>query len=228
MQDQVTARARELLDRCGLGFVPMRVALLLVGVCATLVVVAVVRWQPWRDDGFTIRESAAADAAVEASSEAFSLSSSEPTTVIVHVVGAVRHPGVFELPAGSRAIDAVEAAGGLLPNAGAEGLNLAAPLSDGEQVCVPTLDELASGTGGAAGTGRGAAVLGGGSPAKVDLNSASESELDTLPGVGPSTAAKIVADREQNGPFGSPEDLMRVAGIGAKKFESLKELVTVR
>jgi len=140
-------------------------------------------------------------------------------TVTVHVVGEVRRPGVYQLPGGSRAADAVAAAGGLLGPADQGAVNLARVVADGEQIAVPREGEGGSvGTaGGTAGTAR---------PGKIDLNTASEAQLDTLPGVGPSTAAKIVSDRTENGPFRTVDDLLRVPGIGPSKFDSLKDLVT--
>jgi len=148
-------------------------------------------------------------------------SASVEASIVVHVVGAVRHPGVYRLTPGSRAEDAVFAAGGPLGSAQLAAVNLAAPLADGEQVVVPKKGEAA-----AAAAPSGSSI---GVPAapgqKVDLNTASESELDTLPGVGPATAKRIVEDRQTNGPFRAPEDLMRVPGIGPKKFDSLKDLV---
>lgn len=161
------------------------------------------------------RESAGRSAAGEPSAEA---------TVVVHVVGAVMHPGVYDLPGGSRVVDAVEAAGGALGNAALSSLNLARVLADGEQVYVCTAEEVVAG--GAPSVPSGASAGSGGASALVDLNTATAEELDALPGVGPSTAAKIVSDREANGPFATPEDLMRVPGIGAKKFDALKDLVT--
>lgn len=140
-------------------------------------------------------------------------------TVTVHVVGEVRHPGVYELPGGARARDAVEAAGGLLGDAEEAAINLARVVTDGEQIAVPRQGEASPA--GAAQSGASA----GGAPAKVDLNTATAEQLDALPGVGPATAAKIIADRAANGPFRSVDDLMRVSGIGPAKFESLKDLV---
>jgi competence protein ComEA len=149
-----------------------------------------------------------------------------PTSVTVHVVGAVARPGVYALATGARCADAVAAAGGLLGPADQSAVNLARVVTDGEQIVVPVVGEApanaAAGGGAAAG---GSAKASGG---KVDLNTATVADLDTLPGVGPATAAKIIADREENGPFRTPEDLMRVPGIGAKRFESLKDLVSVR
>ena len=146
----------------------------------------------------------------------------------VHVGGAVASPGVYEVDAGSRVEDAVEAAGGLAEGAAPDALNLARPLADGEQVIVPTLEEVEQSA--AAGSALGAASgAGGASPAsgKVNLNTAGADELDALPGIGPATAEKIVADRQSNGPFADVEDLKRVSGIGDKKFAQLVDLVCV-
>jgi competence protein ComEA len=151
----------------------------------------------------------------------------------VHVVGAVRHPGLYGLPSGARVNDAVEAAGGFLGDAAEDGVNLARALTDGEQLVVPTADEFAKGGGAAAAAG-GASVSGGASPgagaqaAAVNINTATAEQLDALPGVGPATAAKIVAERQANGPFSSAEDLGRVAGIGPKKLADLRTLIVVR
>jgi competence protein ComEA len=136
------------------------------------------------------------------------------TAIYVHILGEVRQPGLYELRDGDRAVDAVAAAGGFTESADAAGLNLARFVSDGEQIIVPAIGEVpAAGAGGA--------------PGKVNLNTADAALLDTLPGVGPATAAKIIAWREQNGRFESIEDLLDVGGIGEAKFESLRDLVTV-
>ncbi|WP_302389837.1 ComEA family DNA-binding protein [Eggerthella sinensis] len=151
-----------------------------------------------------------------------------PARIAVHVGGAVAEPGVRELDEGARVQDAVDAAGGFAEGAARDALNLARVLVDGEQIVVPTLDEVAAAASGGAGesgtaTLQGATTAGG----KVNLNRATAAELDALPGVGPSTAEKIVADREANGPFGTVEDLKRVSGIGDKKFADLADLVCV-
>ena len=138
-------------------------------------------------------------------------------TIYVHLLGAVRRPGLFPLREGDRAIDAVAAAGGFTATADHSGLNLARLLSDGEQIIVPEIGAIPP-------------VAGAGEPAgggKVNLNTADEAALDTLPGVGPTTAKSILAWREKNGRFTSIEDLMSVSGIGGKTFAELKDLVTV-
>ena len=124
--------------------------------------------------------------------------------------------------------DAVDAAGGFADGAARDALNLARVLADGEQIVVPSQEEAvlepgAAVDGGDAGSRAAASPTGG----KIDLNRATAAELDALPGVGPSTAEKIVADREANGPFRTVEDLKRVSGIGDKKFADLADLVCV-
>ena len=155
------------------------------------------------------------------------------TDVVVHVAGAVVSPGVRRLPPGSRVIDALDAAGGALPGADLPRINLAAPLVDGQQVYVPEPGEqppVAAGAGvpGGAGVAGGVAGPAGSVPgALVDLNTATGEQLDTLPGVGPATAAAIIAHRDQNGPFTSVDQLLDVRGIGEAKLELLRDLVSV-
>ncbi|MGH9228428.1 MAG: helix-hairpin-helix domain-containing protein, partial [Acidimicrobiales bacterium] len=145
------------------------------------------------------------------------------TELVVHVAGAVVSPGVRRLPPGSRVIDALDAAGGALPDADLPRINLAAPLVDGEQVYVPKPGEQPPVV---AGAGTGAA--GGPVPGPlVDLNTATAELLDTLPGVGPSTAAAIIAHRDENGPFTAVDQLLDVRGIGEAKLEQLRDLVSV-
>ena len=141
--------------------------------------------------------------------------------VVVHVDGAVGAPGVYALGGEPRVNDAIVAAGGLAEGADTSGINLAARLSDGEKVHVPLVGEASQ-----AGA-EPASDAPGGSDGPVNLNTATVEELDELPGVGEATALAIVEDRERNGPFSSPEDLMRVSGIGEKKFEKLEGLVGV-
>jgi competence protein ComEA len=133
--------------------------------------------------------------------------------ITVHVAGAVRLPGLVEVPSGSRVADAVVAAGGVLPGADLRGVNLAAPLVDGQQLVVPL--EVEGVAGAAAGDGR------------VRINVAGAAELEALPGVGPVLAQRIVDYREQHGPFTVVEDLLDVPGIGEAKLEAMRESVLV-
>jgi competence protein ComEA len=142
-----------------------------------------------------------------------------PRKVVVHVVGAVREPGLYKLAEGSRIDDALREAGGPKPKAALELVNLAAPVADGQQVVVP----LRSGDEGAAAS---AASVPGGAPAgPVHLNTATLEELDALPGVGPVTAQKILDYRAAKGAFSSVDELDAVPGIGPARLEQLKPLV---
>jgi len=162
--------------------------------------------------------------------------------VVVQAAGAVAKPGVYVLDPGSRVDDLVEAAGGVTEQADVDRVNLAAPVADGERVWVPSRGEetvpevvAGSGGGGTGGGGAGAAVeaAGGGGgttpgpSSPVDLNSATAEQLDGLPGVGPTTAAAILAYRDEHGRFGSVEELLDVRGIGEAKLEQLRPLVRV-
>jgi len=151
----------------------------------------------------------------------------EPPPLVVHVSGGVVQPGVYTLPAGSRLQQAVEAAGGLLPQADTQNINLAAPLQDGQKVAIPTLAPTA--TPFSRGPGATDILLPSPVPTSglVNINTASQAELESLPGIGPVTAQKIIQYRQEHGPFQSIEDIMNVPGIGQKTFEAIKDLITV-
>ena len=140
-----------------------------------------------------------------------------PAPLVVDVAGAVPRPGVYELPDGSRVKDAVDAAGGFLAEADRAGLNLAAPLEDGQQLQIPFL---------AGAEPVGAARVD--EPAVLDLidiNMADAETLSTLPGIGPTLAQRIVEYRETWGEFYYIEDIMNVEGIGPSTFENIKDLI---
>jgi competence protein ComEA len=143
--------------------------------------------------------------------------------LVVHVVGAVPRPGVYELPEGSRVRDAIQAAGGLLAQAETSSINLAAPLEDGQKLEVPFEDGPLSNDLPAA--PESTAIPN--QAELVDINTASLEELDTLPGIGPTTAEKIIEYRDENGPFQSIEDILNVSGIGPATFEEIKDLIKV-
>jgi competence protein ComEA len=148
----------------------------------------------------------------------------------VHVLGAVVRPGVVSLPAQSRVLDAINAAGGLRRRANPGDLNLAQVLADGEQVLIGTkaepAGEVRQGGGPATRRGAGSTATRGGQ-AQLDLNAATEAELETLPGIGPVTAAKITAWRDEHGRFTRVEELQEIDGIGPKTFAQLADHVRV-
>jgi competence protein ComEA len=210
-----------------------------------------------------VAPAASSSAAAPAAEKSADTSSATTAPVMVHVVGAVRRPGVYRLPLKARLVDAVHAAGGAKAGADLEAVNLASLVRDGEQIRVPTLAErralrmaaaprppaprplpkaplprpvrstarypLAAAAAATAATthaASGAAALTAGGV--VNINTATAEELDTLPGVGPSTAAAILAFRKDHGPFQRVEDLLDVRGIGEKKLAAMRDRVTVR
>jgi competence protein ComEA len=141
---------------------------------------------------------------------------------LVHVAGAVRHPGVFRLADGARVEDAVRRAGGPRRGADVNAINLAAKVADGQQVIVP---RRVAGVAPAAAVSAGGGAAAAQPPAPVNLNTATAEQLDTLDGVGPATAAKILAWRTQHGGFRSVDDLGQVPGIGPKRLAALRPRV---
>lgn len=148
--------------------------------------------------------------------EGYSAEEAAPAVIYVFVCGAVRQPGVVALPDGSRAEAGVLAAGGMREDADVDYVNLAAPLTDGEKLYIPTLEEGALLKQEDAGGG-----------GLVNINTADAALLCTLPGIGESRASDIIAYREQNGAFDKIEDIMKVPGIKEGAFEKLKDLITV-
>jgi competence protein ComEA len=148
---------------------------------------------------------------------------------VVHVAGAVRKPGVYRLPAGARVQDAVDRAGGARRGGDVNAINLAAKVVDGQQVVVPSraAGNAAVAPAAAAGASAGGEATAGGAASgpPISLNSATADQLDTLDGVGPATAAKIIAWRAQHGGFRSVADLGQVPGIGPKKLAAIKDRV---
>ncbi|WP_136193154.1 MULTISPECIES: ComEA family DNA-binding protein [Actinomyces] len=183
----------------------------------------------------TASQSAAPTAAVPLTDP---LGSAPPTDpggeLVVHVAGAVTSPGVVVLPAGARVVDAISAAGGALPDADTDQLNLARILTDGEQVRVPHQGEDASAWNTGAGSGAdavadgadgsGQSTVGAG---RININTAGAAELENLPGIGPALAQRIIDYRNEHGPFTSVDDLTGVSGIGAAKLEELRDRATV-
>lgn len=156
--------------------------------------------------------------------------------LIIHITGEVKNWGVIELPQGSRIIDAVNKAGGFTDSADVEAVNLAYVLSDGVKIYIPSKNEEEIGdftTEEYITTDSGDNVITGGEKMEenknelVNINKATQTELETLPGIGPSTALKIISYRNENGAFLSVEDIKNVSGIGDSKFESIRDLICV-
>jgi len=134
--------------------------------------------------------------------------------IYVHVLGAVASPGLYELPEGSRAVDAIASAGGFARKADETAVNLARFVTDGEQIIVPVIGASPASGSGATGSGL------------ININTADATALETLPRIGPAMSARIIAWRDSNGRFASVDDLKKVAGIGEATFAGLKDLVT--
>lgn len=238
------ARARALLDE--VADRPVAAALL---VLALLAAVGAAAWW-WSSSGGApppVEEvlpyagqadaSGAGAAPGAASGGAAATGTSEPAApepaageLVVHAAGAVARPGVYHLAPGARVADLVEAAGGLTADGDGDRVNLALPLADGERVYVPAVGqtEVPVVPGGAgAGGSAGGDDSGDAATTPVDLNTASQVELEALPGVGPVTARAIIDHREQHGPFASVDDLLDVRGIGEARLADLRDLVVV-
>lgn len=175
-------------------------------------------------------------APADPSAEAPSLGDSPPKgdEIVVHVAGAVKKPGVVRIPRGSRVDDAVKAAGGFSDLADPDSINLAQPLEDGMQVYVPRKGEWVE-VQGRVGAVRRASLSAGTSVrqeeqlvGKINLNTATAEQLESLPGVGPVTARAIIEYRKQKGGFRSIEELLEVHGIGEKRLEQIRPFVVVR
>jgi competence protein ComEA len=194
------------------------------GACALLV--ALLGWRALRSEAPAGTASASSPpahaAAPGAAGAGVAVHEGVSDEAVVDVVGAVRRPGVYTLRTGQRVQDAIRRAGGPRPGADLQAVNLAAKVADAQQIVVPRragAGAVAASPGGAAGAG---AVPGG---APVSLNTATLEQLDTLAGVGPATAQKILEFRQQHGGFGSVDDLAQVSGIGPKRLEALRTQV---
>lgn len=167
--------------------------------------------------------------------------------IVVHISGAVNIEGIVELEAGSRIANAIEKAGGVKENADMTDINLAYPLEDGMKIHIPTKEEteanknnenmidesyIISSSGGVSSKEDTNSTQGSSSTStsskKVNINTATQEELDTLPGIGPSIASKIIDYREQNGKFNSIEEIKEVSGIGDAKYEKIKDSITIK
>ena len=193
------------------------------GAAVLVVVVALAAGLVWYRAGLS-RPGAEVAGALPPPAAVPATSSTTVGVVVVHVAGAVARPGLYRLAAGSRVADAIEVAGGPRPRADLDRLNLAARLADGQRVPVGRRGEPPP----PGPAGPGAEPAGGTGPdAPIDLNTAGQAELEMLPGVGPATARRILDERSRQGGFTSVRDLLRVPGIGERRFAELKDRVRV-
>ena len=167
-----------------------------------------------------------ADATLVARSGNAEAAKRAPQEVVVYVSGMVGHPGVLKVSAGARAIDVVNAAGGLLQGADVAKINLAQTVKDGMQIHIPGRPLEAAATNAyPVVPGTQAAVKASSQQQKININTADATELDKLPGVGPALAGRIIEYRNANGPFKDGEELKKVKGLGASKYEKLKDKI---
>jgi competence protein ComEA len=218
---------------------PHRRAVQALAVVAAVVVV-ISAFLAWHSRPSTIPVEAVATTVTTASAGAAPVvpTGPDPTTpatatsaamLVVAVEGKVRHPGLVRLPPGSRVADAIDAAGGAEPGTDLSFVNLAQKVVDGELIVIgvtppPGVAATAGSDSSTAGAGAGGAASPG---APINLNSATEADLETLPGIGPALAQRIIAYRTQHGSFRSVDELRNVSGIGDAKFAEVKDLVTV-
>lgn len=183
----------------------------------------------------------AKDTGAENTEKTENIETNDSQSFVVYVAGSVNNPGVYELKEGSRIIDAIDSAGGYSKEAYENYLNLASPISDGQMIYVPSEEEVESGSiesgvalgaggvtggnGSAAGVSGSSGGNGSGSGTLVNINQASKEELMTLPGIGESKADKIIAYREENGRFSSPEGIMEISGIKDGLYNKIKDKI---
>lgn len=204
-----------------------------------IILIALIGYTLWNifsdnDDDLYLNE----DLMINSTSNVINNTANDPIEVssekiIVYIIGCVHTPGIVELDVDSRVSDAVSAAGGLLEDADLSKINLAYKLEDGQKITIPSINDktdedsdyqdyisddpgnIISGTSSNSSNSK--------TQEKVNINSASQTELETLPGIGPSTAAKIISYRNENGKFKSIEDIKNVSGIGDSKFNNIKD-----
>ncbi len=150
-----------------------------------------------------------------------------PSPLMVDISGAVKAPGVYELNLDSRMQDVVQMAGGLLPDANASAVNMAARLMDGQKIIIPQIGEEISNTKSSPMENSSSAVSSADTN-PININTASQDELETLPGIGPSKAAAIIEYRSIHGPFTTYEDILGVTGIGEKTLDGFKDWIVIQ
>lgn len=165
------------------------------------------------------------------------IATAESEKIVVYIIGSVQNPGIVELNVDSRVSDAVEASGGLLEDADVSKINLAYKLEDGQKITIPSIndktdedssyEDYISNDPGNMISQNPSSSTSESNTQKVNINTATQTQLETLPGIGPSTASKIISYRNENGKFKSIEDIKNVSGIGDSKFENIKTNICV-
>lgn len=201
--------------------------LVLLGLSAVIIAVVLsigfMAWGSFTSSGIVVEHS-------EKSTQSQEYESPSSQLIYVHVAGEVSNPGMYELKHDAWVSDAIDAAGGLTENADQLSINLARQVTDGEQIVVQAYIEAEPGNSestDASDSGLPSSLNTEVLSSKVNINTASASELTTLDGIGESTAAKIIAYRQANGSFASIEEIKKVSGIGDKKYEAIKDRITV-
>ena len=214
---------RELLQKAQLSKVSPNVIKAVAALAIVIVCVAVFRWMP-SAMGSEFAMNQDSEQVVANSENETSAESQAGASVIVHVVGAVNVPGIYTLQEGNRVSDAVSAAGGFTSDACEQSINCARVVTDGEQIKIPTWDEVSATSSAAVTDGTSSSASGSG---LVNINTATLEELQTLSGVGPATATAIIDYRTQNGSFKTIEDIQNVSGIGEAKFSKIQAHICV-
>lgn len=213
--DDVSVRASSFLRRAGLAGVPRPVLMGTIIIGLVLVLVSVWHFWPRQNAEFV----AVASQSKEVSDFAADEEGSARNEIAVDVEGAVNAPGLYTLPSDSRIDAAIQAAGGLAANAQPGAANLAQKLADGDQIVIPTIEEAQGGEQASSPSQK--------KEAKININTASVTELQELSGVGPALSERIIAYRETNGRFTKIEDLQNVSGIGETRFSNMKDKICV-
>lgn len=180
-------------------------------------------------DALTESENVVKEANNEQTAESIDTDDSQP--FVVYVTGEVNNPGVFELKETERVIDAIDAAGGYTEKAGINYLNLASPITDGQMIYVPSIEEIENGNTTSLTletTGTGQYSESGTNGGLININTATKEELMTLPGIGESKADKIISYREENGKFSSPEGIMEISGIKEGLYNKIKDSICAK
>ena len=220
-----------------------KIIIILIGI---ILIIAFLYYTYAKDENMILSEELEVTNTTESTEESENIAEEKQETIVVHVSGAVNKEGMIELEENSRISDAIDKAEGLKENADTKNINLAFKLEDGMKIYIPTTEETAeemaqegkddktqnyiTSSGGVVQGEKDSTTTTSGEQktGKININTATQTELETLPGIGPSTSLKIVNYREENGDFQSIEQIKEVSGIGDAKYENIKDLICVK